>query len=148
MKKAIVIFLIIIIVLYLIPTVTGHIISYSNRTRISNIIRNNLDFLNGSIDNGSYKDALEINGIEDMLFFETDEGNTYIDYFISGFGIVPSGMYYGFYYHSVDEPTGFQGTNVKRAKDGQGWSWKESIGYNWYYTEKIEDHWYYYEAGF
>lgn len=74
MKKAIVIFLIIIIVLYLIPTVTGHIISYSNRTRISNIIRNNLDFLNGSIDNGSYKDALEINGIEDMLFLRQMKG--------------------------------------------------------------------------
>jgi hypothetical protein len=62
--------------------------------------------------------------------------------------IVPSGVYYGFYYHSVDEPIGFQGESVPLTKDGQGWSWRQSEGDNWYYTEKIADNWYYYEAGF
>jgi len=148
MKKIIVTFLIIVIVLSLIPMATGRIISFVNRTKINNIVRNNLESLNSFINNGSYNDALKIKGIKDIHFFKTEEGNDYIDYFCSGFGIVPSGVYYGFYYHSVDEPTGYQGTTVKLIKDGQGWSWNESNGDNWYYTEKIEDHWYYYEAGF
>lgn len=148
MKKVIVVFLIIVIVLCSIPIVTSHIISYINKAKINSIVRNNLKPLNNFIKNGSYSDLLEIKGIKDIHIFETDEGNTYIDYFISGFGIVPSGVYYGFYYHSVDEPIGYQGTSVELTKDGQGWSWNESNGDNWYYTEKIEDHWYYYEAGF
>lgn len=148
MKKIIFKLVIFIVVLSLIPMFSGHIISYRNKTKINRIVRDNLDYLNNSTKNGSYKDALKIEGIKDIHFFEISEGNSYIDYFCSGFGIVPSGVYYGFYYHSIDEPIGYQGTGVELTRDGQGWSWQEPNGDNWYYTEKIEDHWYYYEAGF
>lgn len=147
-RKIVVIFLIFITVLYLTTNIIPHIRSYRNKNSISNIVRNNLGLLNNSIKDNSYNDALEIEGIKDIHFFETHEGSTYIDYFYSGFGIAPSGVYYGFYYHSIDEPIGYQGVNDKLTKDEQGWAWQEPHGDNWYYTEKIEDHWYYYEFGF
>lgn len=148
MKKIIVKLVIFILVLSLIPVFSGHIISYKNKSKINRIVKDNLDLLNDSINSGFYNDGREIEGVKDMHFFETSEANMYIDYFCSGFGIVPSGVYYGFYYHSIDEPIGYQGTSIELMKDGKGWSWKEANGDNWYYTEKIEDHWYYYEAGF
>jgi len=148
MKKIIALILVLLIILLLIPKISFYIISSRNKGKIINIVRENFEFLNNSIKKGSYKDALKIKGIKNINLFKTDEGNLYVEYFCRGFGIVPSGVYYGFYYHSVDEPIGFQGESVPLTKDGHGWSWRQSEGDNWYYTEKIADNWYYYEAGF
>lgn len=81
MKKKIIIFLISILVLVLIPKVGAYIRSYRNKSLASKIVRDNIDFLNNSIKNGSYKDGLQIEGVKDIRIFETYEGSTYIDYF-------------------------------------------------------------------
>lgn len=143
-KGLLIVFLAIAIIVFVIPNIS----SYLNKSRIINIVRGNQELLNSSIQEGSYNDVLKIDGVRDIHFFKTDAGNTYIDYFCSGFGIVPSSVYYGFYYHSIDEPIGYQGVNVKLTRDSSGWSWRQPGGDNWCYIEKIEDHWYYYEAGF
>ena len=146
--KIIALVLFFVIILLLIPRVSFYIISIRNKSKIISLVRDNLEILNNSIEEGVYDEVLKIEGIDDINLFKTDEGNLYVDYFCSGFGIVPSGVYFGFYYHSIDEPIGYQGENVQLTEDGEGWSWHQIHGDNWYYTEKIEDNWYYYEVGF
>lgn len=147
-KRVLLVVLIIIMMLVIIINILPPIRSFRNKNIIFKIVRENQEILNNSIKTGSYLDVLEIEGVKDVHVFTTDEGNTYIDFFCSGFGIVPSGIYYGFYYHSIDEPIGYQGVSVKLTRDGDGWSWSEPYGDNYCYTEKITEHWYYYEAGF
>lgn len=56
--------------------------------------------------------------------------------------------YTGFVYSAEDIPVGFQGTDAKFERHGDGWLWKEASGDNWMYTERIADHWYWYEMHF
>jgi len=104
--------------------------------------------LNECIENKTYDKIYKIRGIKQITPYSLSENKLYMDFFCNGFGIVPSSIYYGFYYVSNDEPTGFQAVPVKFEPDGDGWKWRELNGDNWNYTEKIADHWYYYEAGF
>ncbi|NLY67137.1 MAG: hypothetical protein GX069_06205 [Tissierellia bacterium] len=57
MKKMIIIILIILIVLSLFPRLSSHIRSYRNKTKIIRIVKENLYYLNNSIENASYKDG-------------------------------------------------------------------------------------------
>ncbi|MCF6465342.1 hypothetical protein [Clostridium sp. Cult2] len=140
--------LIIFILLFLIIFIVPRIRSYVTKTKIINIVKNNQELLNDSISKGSYKEILSINGVRDVDIYTTDRGNIYIEFFCSGFGIVPSSLYYGFYYHGIDEPMGFQGSSLKFEQQGHGWYWREINGDNYNYTEKIIDNWYFYVAGF
>lgn len=117
LRKVLIIFLLFIVV-YTVPRISKQIRSYKNKGKIFNIVRDNVRLLNNSIENGLYKDALNIDGIKDVKFFKTEEGNIYIDYFYNGFGITPSGVYYGFYYHNMDRPIGFQGVDDKLTRKG------------------------------
>lgn len=108
----------------------------------------NQKFLNQCVENKAYDKIYKIRGIKRIQKYPLDNDGLYIDFYCYGFGLVPSSIYYGFYYVSNDKPSGFQATNVKLEPDGKGWKWKETNGDNWYYTEKISDNWYFYKAGF
>jgi len=62
--------------------------------------------------------------------------------------LVPSSVYYGFYYSVDGKPARLQGVDYELIKEGNGWIWSEKDGDNWYYTEQILDNWYYFKAGF
>ncbi|NLX62522.1 MAG: hypothetical protein GXZ06_08525 [Tissierellia bacterium] len=76
-KRLLGIFLVLIIVLSLIPKLGSHIRSSRNKNMISKIVRDNLDFLNHSIKDGSYKEGIEIEGIKDIHYFKSYKGSTY-----------------------------------------------------------------------
>lgn len=120
----------------------------SNEYKIVKLVNNNLDFLNECIEHKTYDKIYEIKSVKSIKPYSLGGNELYIDFYCYGFGIVPSSIYYGFYYVSDDKPLGFQATHVKLESDGDGWKWKEPDGDNWYYTKRIADHWYYYEAGF
>ena len=122
--------------------------SHSRRDEIADIIHKNIDILNEIAVTKNYKLGNEIDGVEDVTFKYLGREDFFIDFYCRGIGIVPSGIYFGFYYISTDEPLGFQGDRVTFEKDGDGLRWQQKNGDNYYYIEKILDHWYYYEAGF
>lgn len=121
----------------------------SNEDKIVKLVNNNIDFLNKCVENEAYNKIYELKEINKITPYYLSDNELYIDFYCYGFGIVPSSIYYGFYYVSDDKPLGFQAVSVKLESDGEGgWKWRESNSDNRYYTKKIADHWYYYEAGF
>lgn len=137
-----------IVFICIIAIIKFHSSTNSKKSKIKAIVNNNLDILIQSIENNDYDKAYKIDGIEEIRPYYLGDNEVFIDFYCYGFGLVPSSIYYGFYYVSNDEPLGFQATRVKLKLDGHGWKWREPKGDNYYYTEKIVDHWYYYEAGF
>lgn len=74
--------------------------------------------------------------------------HTVVDFFVSGFGIVPASTYYGFYYSPEDLALPYleEGAVLTEFEEN-AWSWQGS-GDNRGVTKKIADCWYYYEASF
>lgn len=144
LKRIFIVVLLVIIVICL----NSKIRNCSQKNKMFKIVTNNIELLNQSISSGDYNKAYKIKEVEDIYVYRTSRGTLFVDYFCHGFGIVPSGIYYGFYYVADNIPTGFQATDVELTQKGKGWAWQEASGDNWYYTEKIAEHWYYYEAGF
>ena len=69
-------------------------------------------------------------------------------FYMGGFGLVPSSVYYGFYYSPEDIPVGTgEGQLVKAEGDNAGWSW-QGYGDNGGEIRKIKPHWYYYKCWF
>lgn len=120
----------------------------TNEDKIFKLVNNNLSFLNECIENKTYDKIYQIKTIKEITPYSLGGKGLYIDFYCYGLGIVPSSIYYGFYYVSNDKPLGFQAVTVNLESDGDGWKWKEPNGDNWYYTKRIADNWYYYEAGF
>jgi hypothetical protein len=121
---------------------------FSYKNKVFRMVKRNTDLLNHSIQSASYDAAYKIKGVKDIRAYTNSDGTPLIDYFCYGFGLVPSSVYYGFYYSGNSKPAGFQGVNYELSKEGNGWAWFEKSGDNWYYTEKISGNWYYYKAGF
>lgn len=148
--KVIVISLTVVIVVSLsavgFTTALMNFISY--KYRIYRMVKGNADLLNHSVQCVSYSDAYKIKGIKKISTYNTSDGSIIIDYYCYGIGLVPSTVYYGFYYSGDGKPAGFQGADYELMKEGNGWTWSEKGGDNWYYTEHILDNWYYYKAGF
>lgn len=122
------------------------------KEKIFFLVYNNKDFLNECIKNKTYEKANKILGIKQITPYPLSNNEIFIDFYCLGIGIVPSSVYYGFYYISNDKPLGFQAQPVKLEPDGDGWRWEEKWenldGDNWNYIERITENWYYYEAGF
>lgn len=121
---------------------------FSNENRIDRLVTRNLSFLNECVKSKSYNEIYKLKTIKKITPYTYNKNEAYIDFYCYGFGLVPSSIYYGFYYTSKDEPVGFQAVPVEFRKDGDGWRWEEQGGDNWQYTRKIAEHWYYYKAGF
>jgi hypothetical protein len=137
-----------IVLICILVTSLFFILNNSNQDKIIRLVKNNIEFLNESINKVDYDQIYKIKGVKMITPYDLEDNVLYIDFYCYGFGIVPSSTYSGFYYVSTDKPIGFQGVPIKLESDGYGWKWREPDGDNWYYTEKVEDHWYYYKAGF
>ena len=71
-----------------------------------------------------------------------------VQFFYSGKGIAPSGVYYGFYYSPDDIPVPYcNGNEELKMVSEDEWTWEE-VGDNGGRIRKIRDNWYYYEAWF
>ncbi len=71
-----------------------------------------------------------------------------VEFYMGGFGLVPSGTYWGVIYATEDTPVGWGGLEVEYTWDGKGWYWQEEDGDNYSYVTKLDDHWYLYEMTF
>lgn len=71
-----------------------------------------------------------------------------VQFYYSGFGIAPSGTYYGFYYSPDDVVATYCNEDypMEMLDDGE-WKWSGK-GDNGGSIKKIKDNWYYYEAWF
>jgi len=86
------------------------------------------------------------NGVKDISLYTTRSGC--VDFYMGGFGLVPSSTYWGVIYAMEDLPTGFQGLAVDFTREGEGWRWQEENGDNTCCVVKLADHWYWYEMSF
>jgi len=119
-----------------------------NEIIITNLVNDNIEFLNESINENNYDKIYQIKQVKQIRKYSFDENEIFIDFFCTGVGIAPSGAYYGFYYTSLDKPRGFQSGNEALKKNKDFWEWEEVNGDNYYITKRIKAHWYYYEVGF
>lgn len=115
-----------------------------DKENIESLVIDNLEFLNECIEIEDYDKIVELTKVKNKKNWKNDSDGIIVEYFCKGYGIVPAGQYTGFYYTSIDEPTGFEGGAYKLTKTKNGWEWNEPNGDNFYYTEKITDNWYYY----
>jgi len=71
-----------------------------------------------------------------------------VDFFVTGYGLAPSGGYYGFYYSPEDLPMVYMDEMAKLTEyEADVWTW-QGVGDNDGVIKKIADCWYYYEATF
>ena len=69
-----------------------------------------------------------------------------VQFFYSGKGIAPSGVYYGFYYSPDDIPVPYcNGNEELKMVSEDEWTWEE-VGDNGGRIRKIRENWYYYES--
>lgn len=88
----------------------------------------------------SYK-GVKIEGLQ-------DGEHPIVKFFYSGKGIVPSGVYYGFYYSPDDMPVPvMDGDRLLTSVSEDEWEWT-GIGDNGGRTKRIKPNWFYYEAWF
>jgi len=142
------IFLIVLLLILIFPRILIRLNWYKEKLEIMKLVKDNLDFLNQCIQNETYDKIYELKKVKLIKKYPLDNDEVYIEFHCSGWGIAPSGVYFGFYYVSDDKPTPYEGASYELELKGKGWRWEEPRGDDWYYTEKIADHWYFYEAGF
>ncbi len=77
-----------------------------------------------------------------------DGDHPIVEFFYSGKGIVPSGIYYGFYYSPNDVPVAVMDEErpLQNVSEDE-WEWI-GIGDNGGRTKRIKPNWFYYEAWF
>ncbi len=85
-------------------------------------------------------------GVKDVDLYDSHSGC--VDFYMGGFGLVPSTTYWGVIYTTEDTPVGWGGMDVDYTWDGEGWYWQEENGDNTCSVTKLDDHWYLYEMSF
>ena len=74
------------------------------------------------------------------------EEHPVVEFFYSGKGIVPSGVYYGFYYSPDDVPVAIMDEGCLLTSVAQDeWEWN-GYGDNGGRTKRIKENWFYYEC--
>ena len=124
---------------------------YSNpERRIFAMVERNLEqyeivaqqMLNGEIS----ASGVEVPGVRDVHVRRGE--HVVVDFFVTGYGIAPSGGYYGFYYSPEDLPLmALDGMAKLKEYEPGAWTWQGN-GDNDGVIKKITDCWYYYEATF
>ena len=124
---------------------------YSNpERRIFAMVERNLEkyetaaqqMLNGEI----AASGVDVSGVRDVHVRVGE--HVIVDFFVTGYGLAPSGGYYGFYYSPEDLPMMYMDEMAKLTEYEPGvWSW-QGVGDNGGVIKKITDCWYYYEATF
>lgn len=89
---------------------------------------------------------VSVSGVEGVKIITGE--HVLIDFYVTGFGLAPSSVYYGFYYSPEDLPMTYMDTaaELKECEPGV-WKWQGG-GDNKGIVKKIADGWYYYEASF
>jgi len=85
-------------------------------------------------------------GVSDIDLYETRSGC--VDFYMGGFGLAPSSVYWGVIYTEEDSPIGWGGLDAEYTWDGEGWYWQEENSDNHSYVTKLGDHWYLYKMWF
>ena len=98
------------------------------------------------LEQGSATGIKPPNGVKDIDIYRTHSGC--VDFYMGGFGLVPSSTYWGVIYTVEDTPVGWGGLDVNYTWDGEGWCWQEKNGDNVSYVIKLKDHWYLYRTSF
>ena len=124
---------------------------YSNpERRIFAMVERNLEkyeiaaqqMLNGEIP----ASGVNVSGVRDIHVRMGE--HIIVDFFVTGYGLAPSGGYYGFYYSPEDLPLMALDEMAKLTEYEPGaWTWQGN-GDNDGVIKKIADCWYYYEATF
>ena len=90
--------------------------------------------------------GVKVPGVHDVDVIMGD--HIVVDFFVTGYGLAPSGGYYGFYYSPEDLPMMYMDEMAKLTEYESGaWTW-QGVGDNDGVIKKIADCWYYYEATF
>ena len=98
--------------------------------------------LNGEI----FASGVDVPGVRDVHVRKGE--HVVVDFFVTGYGLAPSGGYYGFYYSPEDIPVMNMDGMAKLTEYETGaWTW-QGVGDNDGVIKKIMDGWYYYEATF
>ena len=98
------------------------------------------DCLRGSQTAARYK-GVEIEGV-----FPGE--HRIVQFFSSGFGLVPSSTYCGFYYSEDGVPAAYQNVDVPLTPAGEdAWRWSDGTD-NGGMTRRITEHWFSYRAWF
>ena len=98
------------------------------------------DCLRGSQTAARYK-SVEIEGV-----FPGE--HRIVQFFSSGFGLVPSSTYCGFYYSEDGVPAAYQNVDVPLTPAGEdAWRWSDGTD-NGGMTRRITEHWFSYRAWF
>lgn len=124
---------------------------YSNpERRIFAMVERNLkkyenaaqQMLNGEIS----ASGVAVSGVHDVDVIMGE--HVVVDFFVTGYGLAPSGGYYGFYYSPEDLPVTYMDEMAKLTEYETGaWAW-QGDGDNKGVIKKITNCWYYYEAYF
>ena len=94
---------------------------------------------------GSVKDYP---GVRNEGVFESENEYKIVQFYLTGFGLVPSAVYYGFYFSPEDRPVCYQNMDFPLEQTVEGsWEWTDGTD-NGGITKRITENWYYYEAWF
>lgn len=66
---------------------------YKNKHEIKNLVNNNIDFLNESIENENYDKIYEIEEVEDIRKWPLNSNEIYIDFYHHGYGMASNSIY-------------------------------------------------------
>ena len=131
--------------------IIGFAIWYANpERRIFTMVKRNLSeyelaaeqMLNGEVP--AY--GIDVSGVRDVKVSLGEHKS--VNFFVTGFGLVPSSVYYGFYYSPEDLPMMYMDETAKLTEQEENvWKW-QGVGDNDGVIKKITDGWYYYEASF
>lgn len=124
---------------------------YANpERRIFSMVKRNLSeyeiaaeqMLNGEVP--AY--GINVSGVNDVKVSLGEHRS--VNFFVTGFGLAPSSVYYGFYYSPEDLPMMHMDEMAKLTEQEENvWTW-QGVGDNDGVIKKITDGWYYYEASF
>ena len=98
------------------------------------------------LEQGGADDIKLPSGVKKLDFYHTNSGS--VDFYMGGFGLAPSTVYWGVVYTTEDAPMGWGGLEVDYIRDGEGWLWQEENSDNVCYVIKLDSHWYLYEMRF
>lgn len=128
--------------------------SYNNYHTISKYVNENYktlqkianEYIKGNeVKNPKHVESISVHNSNDP-YIEND--NTIVEFNTDGKGLVPSTIYYGFYYSKNNIPAAFNNDDYKLVQyKTNSWKWT-GTGDNEGKTIKIRDNWFYFEAAF
>lgn len=90
--------------------------------------------------------GIEIPGVKRIAYLDAE--HPIIEFYVKGFGLVPSSTYIGFYYSVDGVPMPCFSVNETLVEKGDAWEWKQPDGDNHGETKHMEGKWYTYKASY